>query len=33
VTDAAALPKALDRALDAVASGRQALLNVICGTG
>jgi acetolactate synthase-1/2/3 large subunit len=33
VTDAAALPKALDRALDAVASGQQALLNVICGTG
>jgi acetolactate synthase-1/2/3 large subunit len=33
VEDAAALPKALDRALDAVASGQQALLNVICGTG
>jgi len=33
VTDAAALPKALDRALDRVASGQQALLNVICGTG
>jgi acetolactate synthase-1/2/3 large subunit len=33
VDDAAALPKALDRALDAVASGQQALLNVICGTG
>jgi acetolactate synthase-1/2/3 large subunit len=33
VEDAAALPKALDRALDAVASGQQSLLNVICGTG
>lgn len=33
VEDAAALPKALDRALDQVASGRQAVLNVICGTG
>jgi len=33
VEDAAALPKALDRALDSVASGRQALLNVLCGTG
>ena len=33
VEDAAALPKALDRALDAIASGQQALLNVICGTG
>jgi acetolactate synthase-1/2/3 large subunit len=33
VEDAAALPKALDRARDAVASGQQALLNVICGTG
>ena len=33
VEDAAALPKALDRAVDRVASGQQALLNVICGTG
>ena len=33
VEDASALPKALDRALDAVASGQQALLNVICATG
>jgi len=33
VEDAAALPKALDRALDSVASGQQALLNVLCGTG
>jgi acetolactate synthase-1/2/3 large subunit len=33
VEDAAALPKALDRALDAIAGGQQALLNVICGTG
>ena len=33
VEDPNALPKALDRALDAVASGQQALLNVICGTG
>jgi acetolactate synthase-1/2/3 large subunit len=33
VNDAASLPKALDRALDRVASGQQALLNVICGTG
>ncbi len=33
VEDAAALPKALDRALVHVASGRQAVLNVICGTG
>ncbi|HEY4264629.1 MAG TPA: thiamine pyrophosphate-requiring protein [Micropepsaceae bacterium] len=33
VENAAALPKALDRALDAVAGGQQALLNVICGTG
>jgi acetolactate synthase-1/2/3 large subunit len=33
VEDAAALPKALDRALDAVANGQQSLLNVICGTG
>jgi hypothetical protein len=30
VDDGAVLPKALDRALDQVASGRQALLNVIC---
>jgi acetolactate synthase-1/2/3 large subunit len=30
VDNAAALPKALDRALDRVASGQQALLNVIC---
>ena len=33
VDDAAALPKALDRALDRVASGQQAVLNVLCGTG
>ena len=33
VTDAAALPKALDRAVDRVASGQQAVLNVVCGTG
>jgi acetolactate synthase I/II/III large subunit len=33
VTEPSALPKALDRALDQVASGRQAVLNVICGTG
>jgi len=33
VEEAAALPKALDRALDAVAGGQQALLNVLCGTG
>jgi acetolactate synthase-1/2/3 large subunit len=33
VDDAAALPKALDRALDAIAGGQQACLNVICGTG
>jgi acetolactate synthase-1/2/3 large subunit len=33
VEDAAALPKALDRALTAIAGGQQALLNVICGTG
>ena len=33
VEDAAALPAALDRALERVNAGQQALLNVICGTG
>ena len=33
VTSATALPDALDRALNQVAQGRQAVLNVLCGTG
>jgi len=33
VEDAAALPAALDRALERVSGGQQALLNVVCGTG
>jgi acetolactate synthase-1/2/3 large subunit len=33
VEDAAALPAALDRALERVSAGQQALLNVVCGTG
>ncbi len=33
VRDAAELPKALDRALKHVSAGRQAVLNVLCGTG
>jgi acetolactate synthase I/II/III large subunit len=32
VEDAAALPAALDRALERVGNGQQALLNVICAT-
>jgi acetolactate synthase-1/2/3 large subunit len=33
VTEAAALPAAMDRALERVAGGQQALLNVVCGVG
>ena len=33
VRDAAELPKALDRAINHVSAGRQAVLNVLCGTG
>ena len=33
VDRADALPAALDRAIDQVARGRQAVLNVLCGTG
>jgi acetolactate synthase-1/2/3 large subunit len=33
VEDPAALPKALDRAIDAVSGGRQAVLNVLCRAG
>ena len=33
VDRADALPAALDRAVDQVAQGRQAVLNVLCGTG
>ena len=33
VTDALSLPRALDRAVDYAISGRQAVLNVVCGTG
>ena len=33
VTDAAELPKALDRALNAVGQGQQALLNVVSSAG
>ena len=33
VTDALSLPRALDRAVDYAASGRQAVLNVVCGAG